>query len=80
MELLSKAHDLLVSVDKYELLAAKIDQDDLVDSLLELDALEARGAHRAGDQERDLRRGDQDALLGEQEAPPRRAQPSAATR
>ena len=37
MELLSKAHDLLVSVDKYELLAAKIDQDDLVDSLLELD-------------------------------------------
>lgn len=38
MELLSKAHDLLVSVDKYELLAAKIDQDDLVDSLLELDA------------------------------------------
>jgi len=38
MELLSKAHDLLVSVDKYELLAGKIDQDDLADALLELDA------------------------------------------
>jgi len=38
MELLSKAHDLLASVDKYEQLAAKIDQDDLADSLLELDS------------------------------------------
>ena len=37
-ELLAKAHDLLAGVDKYELLAAKIDQDALADALLELDA------------------------------------------
>lgn len=38
MELLAKAHDLLVSMDKYEQLAGKIDQNELADSLLELDS------------------------------------------
>jgi hypothetical protein len=78
MELLSKAHDLLVSVDKYEQLAAKIDQDDLADSLLELDSTKPTSPSRMSSRRRSSPRRTR-RTPGRASAAPR-ASSSAATR